>query len=285
MIPFDFEYYRPESAEEAARLFQRLDREEKQPSYFSGGTEHITLGRLDLMHTKAVIDIKEIPECRAMQYEQNHLVLGAALTLTEVAESGVFPLLGKAAREVADRTARNKITLGGNICGRIFYREAVLPFLLTDSKIMTLGGDGMNVYPIHEVFNKELQLKKGELLVFLLTEKRYINLPYASIKVRQQWETGYPLVTASAIRVDDRVRVAFSGVSPFPFRSKQVEAALNDPNMPVEDRVQQAIRHLPEPVLDDTEGSAEYRKFVIKHTLFDIFSILKGDEYDKWEKN
>ena len=84
---------------------------------------------MNVIHTNAVIDIKDIPECRTLQFERHHLALGSALTLTEITENGGFPLLSKAAREVADHTARNKITLGGNICGQIFYREAVLPFI------------------------------------------------------------------------------------------------------------------------------------------------------------
>ncbi|TWK60469.1 FAD binding domain-containing protein [Bacillus licheniformis] len=246
MIQFDFEYYRPQSAQEAVKLFQSLEREGKKPAYCSGGTEQLTLGRMNVIHTNAVIDIKDIPECRTLQFERHHLALGSALTLTEITENGGFPLLSKAAREVADHTARNKITLGGNICGQIFYREAVLPFLLTDSKVVTVG-------------DKDL------------------HQPFASIKVRQRWDTGYPLATISALEIDGRVRCAFSGVCSYPFRSAEVESALNDEALPVGQRVEEAINRLPGPVLDDAQGSAEYRTFVIKHTLFDILGMLKKE--------
>ncbi|TWM30307.1 Nicotinate dehydrogenase FAD-subunit [Bacillus paralicheniformis] len=275
MIQFDFEYYRPQSAQEAVKLFQSLEREGKKPAYCSGGTEHLTPGRLNVIHTNAVIDIKDIPECRTLQFERHHLALGSALTLTEITENGGFPLLSKAVREVADHTARNKITLGGNICGQIFYREAVLPFLLTDSKVVTIGDEGEKRYLIHDVFDQQLKLNKGEILISLLIEERYLHQPFASIKVRQQWDTGYPLATISALEINGRVRCAFSGVCPFPFRSAEVESALNDEALPVDQRVEEAISRFPGPVLDDAQGSAEYRKFVIKHTLFDILGMLK----------
>ncbi|MED4989612.1 FAD binding domain-containing protein [Parageobacillus toebii] len=68
-----------------------------------------------------MIDIKHIPECRTLEVGQHELVLGAALSLTTIEETNPFPLLTKTASEVADRTARNQITLGGNICGQIFF--------------------------------------------------------------------------------------------------------------------------------------------------------------------
>ncbi|MFC3885746.1 FAD binding domain-containing protein [Bacillus songklensis] len=279
MISFDFEYYRPASIQEAIELFQRLEGEGKQPIYYSGGTEIITLGRLDLVVTKAVIDIKGIPECRVLQYEEDYLALGGGLSLTEIEEANLFPLLSKTASEVADHTARNKITVGGNICGQIFYREAVLPFLLTDSQVITAGLNGLRTEPINTVFNQHLQLEKGEFLVLLLTEKDYLDMPHISIKIRQQWDTGYPLATIAAIKKEEQVRVAFSGVCPFPFRSKEIEEELNNKQLSLDERVNRAIRLLPEPILDDVEGSAEYRKFVIKTTLVDIITGLEGDEH------
>jgi hypothetical protein len=40
-----------------------------------------------------------------------------------------------------------------------------------------------------------------------LIEERYLHQPFASIKVRQQWDTGYPLATISALEIDGRVAV------------------------------------------------------------------------------
>ncbi|MDN4072447.1 FAD binding domain-containing protein [Fictibacillus terranigra] len=276
MLSFDFDYYQPKSIEEAVQLYHALDREEKHPLYYSGGTEIITLGRLDLVYTNAVIDIKAIPECEVLGTQEGYFVTGSGLTLTAIEENNGFPLLSKAASGVADHTARNKITVGGNICGQIFYREAVLPFLLTDSKIVAAGMNGVRTEHIMSLFNKTLRLKKGELLVQLQTEKRYLNVPYRCVKKRPQWDTGYPLVTIAAIKAEEGIRVAFSGVSPFPFRSREMEKALNE-NGRIKERILASLQHLPKPVLDDVEGSSEYRLFVLKNTLFDILRELEED--------
>jgi aerobic carbon-monoxide dehydrogenase medium subunit len=274
MLPFDFEFYQPETLEEAVQLYQFLDQQGKQPMIYSGGTELITLGRIDMAYTEAVIDIKGIAECNVMQVSGNHLLLGSTLSLTKIEEANLFPLLTKTASEVADHTARGKITLGGNICARIFYREAVLPFLLADSQLFITGPEGKKVVPINDVFQSQLKLKNGEILVQLVTENRYVKAPYFSMKRRQQWETGYPLITMAALKIAEEIRVAVSGLCPFPFRSSEMEETLNNKLYSVEERVDRALSMLPNPILDDIEGSADYRLFVFRHLLMDVLAAL-----------
>lgn len=260
---------------EALETFYFLKAKNKRPIYYAGGTEIITLGRLNLVETDALIDIKELKECQLFEFNEDYLISGAVLSLTEIEEKNLFPLLSKASMEIADRTARNKITLGGNICGQIFYREAVLPFLLCDSQVIVAGYNGVEAFPIEQIFNQSLQLQDGQLLIQLLTEKKYINLPFMCIKKRQQWDTGYPLLTIASIKSDNQLRFAFSGLCPFPFRSKQMETELNNMDLNVKERIQKALQFIPGEILDDVEGSKEYRLFVLRNTLEEIISEME----------
>ncbi|WP_338452832.1 FAD binding domain-containing protein [Niallia oryzisoli] len=278
MISFDFEYYLPASIKEAVQLFEDLHKKEKAPIYFSGGTEIITLGRLNMVKTGAVIDIKRIPECQMFNVQQESLTTGAAVTLTNIDEVNLFPLLSKTVSEIADRTARNKITAGGNICGQIFYREAVLPFLLTDSHMIIAGRRGTRTVLIHKVFNQKLILEPGEFLVQIKTDQNYLNQPFVSIKKRRQWNTGYPLLTVAALKINGAIRIAISGLTTYPFRAKEMEEILNKRGISMDQRIDQAIQTLQVPPLDDSEGSFPYRLFVLKNTLHDIFDQLEGEE-------
>ncbi|NRD79291.1 FAD binding domain-containing protein [Bacillus sp. BRMEA1] len=276
MLPFDFEYYKPSTIQEAVELFQYLDQQGKQPMFFSGGTELITLGRIDLSYTEAVINIKDIADCQVMRINGDHLVLGSTLTLTQIEEANLFPLLTKTASEIADHTARGKITLGGNICARIFYREAVLPFLLSDSQVLLAGPQGNRIVPINEIFHEQLELNKGEFLAQIATESRYLRAPFFAVKRRQQWETGYPLITIAALKIAGEIRVALSGLCPFPFRSREVEAVINNRGQTTEVRVNAALNILPQPILNDVEGSDQYRLFVLRNLLLDMLAVLEG---------
>lgn len=90
-------------------------------------------------------------------------MLGAALSLGELEEANPFPLLTKAAREVADRTARNQITLGGNICGQIFYRETALPLFVAEADVIIAGPYGIRQCRFLDLFHQQLQLGRGDL--------------------------------------------------------------------------------------------------------------------------
>jgi aerobic carbon-monoxide dehydrogenase medium subunit len=139
MLSYDFDYYKPKTLMEAVELNQSLAQQGKEPMFFSGGTELITLGRINRAYTEAVIDLKGLVEAKMMGFDDDYLVLGSTLTLTEIEEANLFQLLTKTASEVADHTSRGKITLGGNICAQIFYREAVLPFLKYHSPSINAG--------------------------------------------------------------------------------------------------------------------------------------------------
>ncbi|MGP7817803.1 FAD binding domain-containing protein [Niallia sp. 01092] len=275
----NFDYFLPADLEEATSLFHTLNKDKKHPLYFSGGTEILTLGRLNMVQTNAVIDIKKLDACLVHQLEGDYLVFGSALTLTEIEEKNLFPLLTEVSKEVADLTVRNKITLGGNICGAIFYREAVLPLLLTDSILLIKRDETVHTEMISSIFKEKLRINKGDLFVQALIEKKYITAPFVTVKKRQQWETGYPLITAAALKINNQIRIAFSGLCPFPFRSQTIEKTINDQSLKLNEKLDTVINHLPTPILDDIEGSSEYRLFVLRNLLKDILEVLERGQY------
>ncbi len=278
MIPFHFEYHKPSAISQALSLYQTLHAQEKEPLYYCGGTEIITMARLNQIHTKAVIDIKGIPECTAFEWEDDQLIIGAAVTLARLEEEKGFPLLSRTCNRIADHTSRCKITFGGNICGKIMYREAVLPVLLADSEVVIASEAGMKRVPIHEVFQEQLRLTPGDFLVQIITRKQYADAPYASEKRTKIDRIDYPLVTVAALRDSDFIRLALSGLCSFPFRSPRMEQEINAKGIPLDERINRALQHLPARIVDDCQGSAKYREFVLRNTLRDVVRTLEGAE-------
>ncbi|WP_312093856.1 FAD binding domain-containing protein [Niallia sp.] len=271
-----FEYITASTIEQATKKYAVTKAENRYPGYYAGGTEIITLRRINQLNVDVSIDIKQIAACNLHHMDEDYFVIGYCITLTDIEELNYFPLLTEVCKEIADRTARNKITVGGNICGNIFYREAVLPFLLTDSVMVLASENGIRTAFIHDVFEERLLLQEGELLVQAFIEKKYLSQEYLAIKVRQQWETGYPLITIAALKVDGQIRVAISGLCPFPFRSFAIERIINNHRINKEDRVAQVLNNLPSPILNDVEGSDEYRLFVLSDLLDKVINRLEG---------
>ncbi|WP_312693956.1 FAD binding domain-containing protein [Caproiciproducens sp.] len=275
MIPFDFEYYRPDTIQEATDIFQQLESEGKTPVYYSGGSELISMARVGNLTFRAVIDIKNIPECKVLEYDQeNNLILGSALTLSEISESKQFPLLEKTAGRIADHTMQCKITLGGNLASTIIYRETVLPLLLADSRAVVASQDGLREYPISQIFDRRLNLNKGCLLVKIITNKGFIESPYFHIKKTKNEKIDYPLLTTAGLKAGGLLRIAFSGLFSYPFRSVQIENILND-TVSFEERTEKIADIVSGNILSDINGSSEYRKYVLKNTIMNVLETMK----------
>ncbi len=275
MIPLNFEYYRPETLADTVDIFDKLDAEGKQPMYYGGGTEIISMGRMSNLTTGALIDLKEIADCKVLEYQQEQLVIGSSVTLTQIHETNLFPLLSQAGARIADHTIQNKITLGGNLCGTIIYKETVLPLLLSDSQVFIAGPGGQRTVPINSVFKERMQLGKGEFVAQIKVDKKYVSCPYVHVKQTKQDKITYPLVSICTMAVSGGIRAAFSGVCGFPFRSIAMEEELNDRSRSMEQRIDKAIDLTPGPILADLEGSMEYRKFIIKGLLNSIINQLE----------
>lgn len=270
MIPFEFVYLRPDTLAEAVAAYREFEAAGKSALYYAGGSEIITMSRAGAIRPDAVIDVKNIPELNVLSIDRRGLTLGAALTLNQIKESRLFPLMALAAGRIADHTNQCRITLGGNLCGTIIYREASLPLLLSDAFVTLYGPEGERTAPFERVFQGRMQLSPGELAVHVFVPSWALSARHAHLKKTAQEKIDYPLVNVTALWKDGVLRAAFSGLAAQPLRSPEVESILNDRGASAETRALGAARLLSEFARGDAEGSREYRLFVAKNTLQEL---------------
>lgn len=276
MIAFDFNYYKPSTIAEALETYVTATNLRKKVIYYSGGTEFITFARTNKMHADVVIDIKGIPECNVCEIQEGQLIIGAAISLNKLVETNLFPLLSETVKQIANHTSRNKITIGGNINSQLIYREGVLPFLVADAKVKIAVQGEEKIVPLKKIFDRQMTLDEGAFLVQIIVDSSYVDFPFFGLKRTRMTKVGYPVVSVAALLKENRIRVAFSGLCGFPFRSIKVEAIVNDDSLAVSERIEQIASHLPAPVVDDLHASAAYREFVLKNLLVDMFEVLEG---------
>ena len=145
--------------------------------------------------------------------------------------------------------------------------------MLADAK-GTVAGKGKNqVVPLQQILDEGLE--EGEFLVQIHVHQSFVKLPFSTIKRTRMSKVGYPIVTVAALLKDHTVRVAFSGMREFPFRSEEIESLLNDSTIAKEQRIHQIIDLLPGPVVQDIHATAEYRKFVLENVLDDTLEALE----------
>ncbi len=276
MIPFDFQYYRPSTYLEAIEIYESKEAEGKKPLFYGGGTEIVTFSRKGTLSTGAVIDIKQIPEANVFLEDDSKTVIGAALSLNEIVEKSSFELMNNIIRKIADHTVRNRLSWGGNICGRLAYREAVLPIMLTEGKMVIATKDGIKKVPVMEAFDKRMKLDKGELLLQVEMETKFFNYLHYNERKEKHGEIDYPLIHVAAINVNGKLRFAFSGICAFPFRSYELEEILNDKNMSFEERAKYVANKLPSNPRNDVFGSGDFRKFLLENSIINTLERLEG---------
>lgn len=274
MIHFDFTYIVPETAEEAVSAWFSSEQQGENPVYYSGGTEIITLCREQKIEPHAVIDIKQIPECLKFSETEDYYY-GAALTLNTITEKTSLSLFSAVLSRIADNTIRNKLTLGGNIMGRLPFREAVLPLLLLDAHAVIAGKEGTRSQPLSMVFEKRLLLGKGELLLGITFPEKTEAVNWVFTRKEKNGRIDYPILSACFLKENTVIKMAVSGSFAYPLRNLEAEKILNRQTMSPLQRAEKVADHFADYYKTDFRSSAAYRKHLLKGAITEALEKLE----------
>ena len=110
-----FSYYRPSTLEEARRLHAEAD----EADFLSGGQTLLPAMKNRLATPDRLIDLRGIRELKGIRQEGDQLIIGAASTHYEVANSQVvqtcIPILAQLAASIGDPQVRYQGTIGGSL--------------------------------------------------------------------------------------------------------------------------------------------------------------------------
>ncbi len=264
MIAEEIVYIRAESAEEAVAAWAaaRADDPDSVVRYLAGGTELVSGARKEGTPLGTLIDIKRIPDLNRLEHGPDRIYLGAALPLNAVRDADLFPLLSRTIRHIADRTIRNRLSLGGNIAGALPYREAALPLLLADAAVLTIAPspDGSRRRrPLREIFDKRLKLDPGELVLGFEVAPRVAAEEWRHYRRTRGAGVDYPLVTACFLLGGATPGLAVSGLHPYPV---YVPGPIDDGT---------PARVLDQgPAKDDNRGSGVYRVALLREIIHHV---------------
>ncbi len=250
----DFEFHRPESVA-AAVAATRRDGERK---YLGGGQSLIPVMKLGLAAPAALVAVARLPELQGIRVDGQDLVVGAAVTHAEVAESAevrrALPALADLAGHIGDPQVRNRGTLGGSLAHddpAADYPAAALALgatIQTDRRSLPADDFFVGMY--------QTALEPDELIVsvrFPVPEKAaYAKLPHPASR--------FALVGVFVAKGPAGVRVAVTGAGPAVFRARELEAALTLRFAP--DALAGVVVPI-EGLTDDPFGSAEYRAHLV----------------------
>ena len=274
MIFQDSEFIKPERVDEALNAFAECRERGLDPEYFSGGTEIVTMARDGKLPAQALIDLKGIEETQEVRRSDGVLHMGSSATLNHLIDSADFPLLASCAGGLADHTVRNSITLGGNIAGKLPYREAMLPLLIHDAQVTLGGQEGgtkLSKVSLRELFDKRLRLNPGAFLVSF-------ELPEAAAAGRfwyRRWvkssRVDYPIVTLAAVVFEDELHYATAGSLSYPVWGRAAVADLKGGAAAA--AAEDAVASLGK-LKSDARASAEYRRALLTQGLVEAAKTL-----------
>lgn len=279
MIANRIEFLQPDTVDEALVAWQDAKNDGRRVRYFGGGTELVTGARERAGEFDTLIDLKRIPELS--EFDPAARRFGSAIRLSRLTDECGLPLVAKAAAGVADRTVRNSITLGGNLCSRLPYRETMLPLLLFDATITLAGPNGRRSVAAGTLCVKRLELLPGELVVSVELPEAAENEGFYQRRTRDS-RVDYPLVTLCMARVDGELRFAVGGAYGYPVRCAEAEGGDADG---LSDRARARAEALADTIPDrlwsDMRASAEYRRELLVLALIDGLAHFGGLSHEE----
>ena len=291
MKPCAFEYFNPQSVEEAIDL---LDRYGDEAKIIAGGQSLVPMMNFRLARPEILIDINGIKELDYIKTDGDELVIGALTRERDIEQSPLviekWPLLSNAIAFIGHSAIRNRGTIGGSLVHADPSAEIPTALCALNGKLKVIGPSGEKILEPEDFFLTYLttSLEPSDLLV----EIRIPALPQKmgwSFKELSRRSGDFAIVAVGILLFSEtpgvcrEARISMGGVAPTPVRAEEAEALLSGQKI-TEKLIAEAAQQAAEET--DTEpdyhASAEYRmdmaRVFVKKGLQEAWNMLNGGQ-------
>jgi carbon-monoxide dehydrogenase medium subunit len=280
-----FEIHQPATALEASQMLTHYGDE---AGLYAGGTELLLAMKHSALNYRHLIDLKVVPDLNSIEVRDGTIEIGATATHRSIERSPIVqkhhPVLAEMESHVANVRVRATGTLGGNLCFAEPHSDPATLLLVLGATARVEGAAGSREIPVGELVGGAYasNLEPGEILtkITVPNAKPTHRAAYMKFQVHERPTLGMGLwlETQDGGRTIASARVAVGCVCPFPTRGLDGEKLLTGSR-------EEAEKHLPEAadaiadaaeLLDDHEGSAEYKRHLIQVFLQRVFRKALG---------
>ena len=268
MIPPKFDYYAPDSLQDALEL---ISEHQEDGKILSGGHSLIPLLKLRLSEPEVLIDIGRIDGLDQISESNGVVEIGPRVTHSELVHSDVIsgrlPLLAAAASVIGDPQVRNVGTVGGNIAHADPASDLPAAMVCLNATIELQSAGGSRSVAIDDFFLDLLTtaVEPDEILTGIRIRVPDAGAGWSYSKLPNP-ASHYAIVgVAALISVDGgtctSASVGVTGLGAAPGRAAGVESALVGSEMSDEviaEAAQDAASGFD--VLEDIHASTEYRE-------------------------
>ena len=204
---------------------------------FAGGTDLMVRRRswsgLTPRFEYPVLFIGGLKELKEIRKENGRMVIGAAVSLTELIENSDAPeILKQAAGVMASPAIRNLGTLGGNIGNSSPAADTLPPLTVLDAVLVLESSGGRREVPISQFITGpgKNDLQENELLCAIsFPLSKYNGCYYKKVGTRKAdalSKVSFAGLARTADGMIEEVKIAIGAVAPRVVRSLQAEALL-----------------------------------------------------------
>jgi CO/xanthine dehydrogenase FAD-binding subunit len=268
MKPAKFDYYAPNSIEEALELLVRYDGEAR---VLAGGQSLVPMMNFRLVAPAAIVDLNRIASLTYIRQEADAVLIGAmtrqrTLQFSDVIRKSV-PLLQAGIEYVGHLPTRSRGTIGGSIAHADPAAEIPMVLRALEATVVACGQEGKRTIALGDLFVDAMTTSLGPAEI--LTEVKVPVMPAGAgfaVKEfsRRQGDFAIAAIAAIVIQAADgrlSVRLSTGGISAVPERLRSAEAILEREGLTdaAIKRAADAAAQIVEP-LSDQNGSADYRR-------------------------
>ena len=275
-----FEIHQPSTVLEASQMLAHYGDE---AGIYAGGTELLLAMKHSALNYRHLIDLKVVPGLNSIEMRDGALEIGATSTHRSIERSAVAqqhqPVLAEMESHVANVRVRVTGTLGGNLCFAEPHSDPATLLLVLGGAVRLESAAGSREIPVSELIGGAYtsNLQPGEILTKITVPSAKPNhrAAYTKFQVHERPTLGMGLWldTPDGGHTIASARVAVGCVCPYPARSLDAEKLLTGSRQVVEKSLPEAANAIAEAadLVDDHEGSAEYKRHLIQVFLKRVF--------------
>ena len=255
----------------------------------SGGTDVIPAfqqGSARYKNVSALVDITNIQELKSVEETDSEIVIGAALTFTEVikhpAIQKYFPLLVHASSKVGSLQIRNRATIAGNIVNNAPCADSIPSLLVYNASLTIQSAHSSHTIPLQSFLQKpyKTQLQPNEIVTHIILPKVPESYKGVFYKLGRREAVSISRITLAILleiqdaRIKD-IRIASGALTPIGNRFFELEEKLK--NQPcTKEGIQEAAIALGKHILEVTglRWSSPYKLPVVQQLFYQELSKL-----------
>ena len=272
MYPGRFEYFSPDTLDEALATLDRFGDEAK---VLAGGQSLIPLMKLRFASPLAVVDINRVQGLDGLAEEGGELRIGALVRHKACERSAVlrgrWGVLGDAAPQISDPLVRNLGTVGGSLAHADPQGDWGSALLAADARLVVQRTGQRREISLEDFFQGPFTttLEPNEIITEVRVPDPGARAAGTYLKLERKVgdfaTVGVAVHVAFSNGAVHRAGIALTGVGPKNMRAIEAEQALAD--APLDDEAIAAAARLAAEAAQprsDVRGSADYKRNVVR---------------------